>query len=626
MAKTISTLAYAITADTRGFTQGIVATKKELSAAKQIIEATRTPTEKLGAAIAGVDQLLAKGAIDAATHGRAIDKLKSEFSDLQAAANPIASTLKTQQQSLSSLVNQYASGVPVVGRFTSLMSGGPILVGIAAAVASFAALAKGVSLATEKIGEQYKVLDELIDSAEKLSIAPAAFQDITKAAISADMEMSEVTKSIEQMLVSVSKGGSGKFAEMFGMLHLDAKALKAERPEQMLRDILSALEKIPNAADRAQIAKKIFGDQDILRMGAESLDEAARAIDAIGGHLSSMDVAALNEMEAAWKEMKFTTDVLFQRIAVDFAPVWTALAKDINETLVEIGGNETFTSLLETASQIALGMVESFDQAKGALSEMKDMLTELYEGGGVFKELIDGLKMLGQLRELRDALRANGIATPPDAAGDVKKITSGKPLGVDLELNPKFGMPGGGDIDRTTYAKDETEELIAKLREQSEELQRGAEGYQLYKEEMNGASEAQLGQIRALQDEIEAQKELNKLRNESKSALESLKSPYDKAREDIEKYAHMLEEGMIDQDQFGQLRDKRVKDFRSSQKSEEFRNPAMMRGSQEAIQALANAKYGSDNVQDDMANSLRSIDKKMDNVPLEVPAVDSFLH
>lgn len=604
--KTIGTLAYQIIADARGFKEGIVATKKELSAAKDIYEATRTPVERLSTSMEGVDKLFAKGAIDADTHKRAISQLKGEYDQLNTKVSPLT-------KGIDGFVSKITGANPLL-----------VAIGVAAGAAAigFAALHRVISFTTEKIREQYERLDELINSSEKLGIAASSFQDIAKAAGMADVEMSSASNAVEKMLIAVSKGDTAKFATLFKMLGLDVKALRAERPEEMMRDILKALEGVSNQADRVRIANTIFGDADILRMTAQDIESASHSLEQMGAHLSDLDVANLTEMDDAFKEMHGAIDVIFQKMATDLAPALSDVAQLMTKIFVDIASDETFVNAIHSAVDALRGSVVVAEKLANVLqqlatdSNIKGFVAGLstMPGADTLGRFGGVLQDIGEQRRKQDENPSRAIGG--DVGEDVRKASKRQSTGAAIdELDPesglkvKFALPGG-TVDRTTYAKDAAQELIEKLKEQNLELSLGADAYARYRAEIEGATSAQLNAIFAQQKAIKEAKEHNKMVEDSKKVIESLKTPYEKAKEDIENLAAMRDKGLLTADQFSEAREKRAKDFRSSQKSEEFRNPAMMRGSQEALQTIANAKFGNEDTLDRVAESLESIDKK----------------
>ena len=90
----IASLAYKITADTRGFSAGISATRKELRAAKQVMEQTRTPAEKLQGGLAGLARLYEKGLVDLTSYRRGVATLKAELGATTQKVNRFGAAVK----------------------------------------------------------------------------------------------------------------------------------------------------------------------------------------------------------------------------------------------------------------------------------------------------------------------------------------------------------------------------------------------------------------------------------------------------------------------------------------------------------------------------------------------------
>lgn len=75
----IETLAYKLVMDHRQFVQGSIASRRELTAAKQLMLETSTPAEQLQASLDSLGGILRKGAIDQQTYDRAAEKLSASF-------------------------------------------------------------------------------------------------------------------------------------------------------------------------------------------------------------------------------------------------------------------------------------------------------------------------------------------------------------------------------------------------------------------------------------------------------------------------------------------------------------------------------------------------------------------
>lgn len=655
MAKTVGTLAYMITADTRNFTDGVVRTRKETNALKWILEATATPAQRFADSMSGLEALRGKG-LDDASYARAVAQLNKEFTVTAEVVNPLKQAMVTLGPAMA------AFAVAGVG----------VAVGLKA-------IHTAASFVVSEVTEAYERLDVMAQKADKLGVTVAAFQDLSFAAELADVGIDEVSKSMDQMLNAVSKGGDKKFANAFAMLGLDPKALKEMRPEQMFREVLTAMEQVRSQADRTRLAKTIFGDTDVLRLHVDSLDEASGLLATIGGHMSDLDVKKLADMDTEWTQMKLVVDALAQRVAADLAPAFTDLARTATGLLVDLATNETLSGALKEMSATMRGMTASASEfvdlltvgmgkmSEGAAGQGLGHVLGLSTGfkvgktlfdvfGGVGKDIQAQEKIGAELdQKLKDIVGKNagplGITGGSDGASALDKdidkwfkdlessATSAlSSIQTPLEkFNDAMGelalMLNMGLIDESQFEaigkKLESElpgnKLIDSLKEQLKELQLTTEGFALYKAGLSDVTSAEHRQAKALQASITEQKRVNDLQKDAKAAVEGLKTPYEQVQAEIAKYAEMLEREFIDMDQFKALREKSIDKFKGSQQQQEFRNPAAMRGSQEAIAMLANARFGSQGRLDEIAETLKNIEGHLEkDEPVELQVIPSF--
>lgn len=92
----IGALRYDIIADTRQFTSGMVASRRELRSAKKAFLDTRTPIENFGIEIDGMAKLLDKGAIDVDTFGRSFEELAGQYKLGEKEQRDFANSLREQ--------------------------------------------------------------------------------------------------------------------------------------------------------------------------------------------------------------------------------------------------------------------------------------------------------------------------------------------------------------------------------------------------------------------------------------------------------------------------------------------------------------------------------------------------
>ena len=102
----IGSLRYDIIADTQKFQTGIVATRRELSAAKRLFLETRTPAESLGVEMDGLGRLFQKGAIDAKTFARAARDMGKGTEEAIAAQQKIIKSLRDEANAIKAAAKE----------------------------------------------------------------------------------------------------------------------------------------------------------------------------------------------------------------------------------------------------------------------------------------------------------------------------------------------------------------------------------------------------------------------------------------------------------------------------------------------------------------------------------------
>tara|TARA_Y100000310_G_scaffold316852_1_gene369053 strand:+ start:1032 stop:3119 length:2088 start_codon:yes stop_codon:yes gene_type:complete len=107
MSTTIHHLAYKISADTRKFTHGLSATKKELAEAKRMMRSTETPLDRFNRRQAEATRLLKKGALSVTQYRRTMSRLRAEY----IRTIPYAEAVNTSMLSTLSRMRGMAMGV-----------------------------------------------------------------------------------------------------------------------------------------------------------------------------------------------------------------------------------------------------------------------------------------------------------------------------------------------------------------------------------------------------------------------------------------------------------------------------------------------------------------------------------
>lgn len=310
----IGSLRYDIVADTQQFKKGIVATKRELTAAKRVIMDTRTPTEKLGIEVEGLNRLFEKGAIDAKTHARAVDNLKNKFGAVE---------------------KQTTRTAAAMNRLKTAIGG----------IASVETLRRTGGFLKEIISEQLDEIDVIAKTARKigattddlitLRLAAEEFSGITETQLDDNLQkmtrrLAEAAAGTEKLqhemeMMGASADEISEAMESVGMteealheLGLDARELVRIGPGPAFAEIAEAMQDVDNQADRLRLSFALFGRQgadmvNILGGGKEGLAQMRAEAERLG-ILIDDDLAAsventndsITEMEKRWVGLKRT--------------------------------------------------------------------------------------------------------------------------------------------------------------------------------------------------------------------------------------------------------------------------------------------------------------------------------
>lgn len=309
---------------------------------------------------------------DAIARGKAITeqwlpvsmRAKNELAEVRAHHLAGRVPLEAYRNAQIQLTAAQLTGIPVVGRMAGALAGIPpillpVAAGIAAVTVGYRVVSGAISFATDKITEQYKEMDELINRASNLNIPIGQFQAMAHAADRADIEAEEFSKGFETMLANVSKASQGNKKSLlpFEMIGEDAKRLRDQQPEDILQRVTAGLERMDNAADRIRAAKGIFGDADFLRLNLSDLERANEILDDTRGRLSELDKQNLSQLDDAAKDLQFTFDSMWNRVAADLAPALTDAANAATDLLREAAKDQTFIDTMQKATDTMHGFV-----------------------------------------------------------------------------------------------------------------------------------------------------------------------------------------------------------------------------------------------------------------------------
>jgi len=415
----IGASAYKLVVDATKFAEGTALSRKELSFLKQTLRETATDADHYAAGLDHLNELQRKGALTTDQYEKALEKLREETTAIAA---------------------------PDVPWFNKVI---PTIDVINAGKLAFDTLRSSVRMVKDEMADQLDQIDSIVASSEKLGITAASFQIITQAASLANIEVSSVDRSIEKMLVAISKGDTKKFADVFGMIGLSAKDLRAARPDEAFARILSSIEGIASQADKVRVATAIFGDADVIRMSAAGIGEAADAMKRFGGLLDDVDVEHWNQFEKSSNAFAAGFDSAAKRLTLEALPAMREMFGLIDDIT---GGENSLESTFRNAGNAATGFLitlrdiqRHFDQMNpqaGPESGKRKTLTGKTErADSMFEWLLRQTMPSGIAEQFR------GFA---DRGADSRR---GEELDILLKkinqknLQSTTGTSGGGEVD-----------------------------------------------------------------------------------------------------------------------------------------------------------------------------------
>lgn len=246
----------------------------------------------------------------------------------------------------------------VFGRFSSRIggfsaakfAGGMAIVG--GAVATFAGLARTLT----KVNEQFDKIDKISKLADKVGAATSEIQALNLQATLTGASQETMAKGVERFTRILGDARNGNTAAIgsFEKLGLTASQFDGLSLTQQLGLVSDSINNGATAADRASLAYGVFGRQgaDLMTFfasGSAGIQAATDDIESFGGALTRVDGAQIEMANDAWARMEALMDVIYQNIAVQVAPIMTALVETFTDGAKEFGG---LSGVIETGFSI----------------------------------------------------------------------------------------------------------------------------------------------------------------------------------------------------------------------------------------------------------------------------------
>lgn len=249
-------------------------------------------------------------------------------------------------------------------RFKSIAAAAAPAAAVAtAALASIAAAAAPVVIALGKIREQFDVVDELADAANRLGVSVTELKGLRLSIGEATgLEGDQIDNAIAKLQINLGEAaeeGAGKVHDALESIGLDAAELLAAGPMRAVEMIATAVSQVDDKARQLKLAFDIFGKSGVavaaaLRQSPEALREtfewSRRNLS-----LTEAQVEAIGRANDAWGRVGEVVATFFQILAADAAPFVESLGNELLAIVDSLGGAKQVTEDIVTEGARWLG-------------------------------------------------------------------------------------------------------------------------------------------------------------------------------------------------------------------------------------------------------------------------------
>lgn len=195
------------------------------------------------------------------------------------------------------------------------------------------------------VKKSLEVIDATVKLADTFNITTAALEGLTLAAERNGATAEQVKKSLEKLAVNGQDAadGIGTAADAFKKLNIDAKELVKLPLDEQFRVVADSMKNVKTATERVSIAYDIFGRQGTnmvktLRLSREELDAFEERVITLGVAVNRFDSAKVEEANDAFMEAGKAVQGLGNIMAVEVAPMITALSNGFVDASIEANG------------------------------------------------------------------------------------------------------------------------------------------------------------------------------------------------------------------------------------------------------------------------------------------------
>ncbi|MDT8428486.1 MAG: hypothetical protein RQ757_06940 [Pseudomonadales bacterium] len=234
--------------------------------------------------------------------------------------------------------------------------------------------------------------DQIAKTADKLGIGIEQLQELRFAGERAGISIQTTDLAIQRFVrrTAEAANGSGEAVDALNELGLSSETLARVSPDQALRAVADAMQKIPNQADRVRIAFKLFDSEgvafvNVLADGSAGLDEAAARLRTLGGLLGEDAVRAAERFSNELLEAKTSLGGVRAIIGAELMPIFGQWLTQLTTLVTERG-----PQIQAWAREFAAGLPGRIEALKGQFADLVDRLRPVIDFGQRLVEKFGG--------------------------------------------------------------------------------------------------------------------------------------------------------------------------------------------------------------------------------------------
>jgi len=249
--------------------------------------------------------------------------------------------------------------------------------GLQAATSAFLSLTSAVTGAVTSVtsfalsvGEE---LDALNDVANRTGVGVEALQAYARAAADTGVSVESFAKQIQKLTVNIGAASlDDKAQKKFEALGIVFEELKAATPEQQFEQVVDAISRIADPAERAATAVKFFGKGgielgELFTLGPGALTNMRQEAIALGQVVDADAVKAIDNMNDSFAAVYATVKGLTGAILGELAGPISQIAQDLLGVIRQAGPQQI-------AQQVAQGLLDFIKLAGNSFFKLAEFI------------------------------------------------------------------------------------------------------------------------------------------------------------------------------------------------------------------------------------------------------------